>query len=55
MNRILALIVLAWFVKRFYSCPHDVRSWPQAGKQFCIQCAAWRPYPLGERPGSWRK
>ena len=55
MRRILAIIGLVWFVKHLYSCPHDVRSLPQAGKQFCMQCAAWRTYPLGERPGRWRK
>lgn len=39
---------------RMYGCHHTRVTWPQSGKQTCLDCCWWRIYPdIGSRPSAW--
>ncbi len=36
-------------------CTHERVTFPMRGFQRCLECAATRPYQIGQTPGRWRR
>jgi hypothetical protein len=43
-----------WLLELLFGCTHDHVTWPQHGRQSCIDCGSFRFYPaIGAKPSRW--
>ena len=41
-------------LRLLFGCQHEHFSFPQSGRQKCLECGAWRTYrDYGDTPGPW--